>query len=83
MHIFALSDFWQGFLLLLIWIPLIFLWAAALVDIIRRNDLSGWGIFGWLLLIFILQSHIQPMSEIPWASERCLICWDQSVILQV
>jgi Phospholipase_D-nuclease N-terminal len=26
------------------------LWTAALVDFIRRNGLSGWATFGWMLL---------------------------------
>ena len=47
-------SFWEGFFLLLIWIPIIFLWGFALVDLFRRDDLSGWAIAGWLLLIIIL-----------------------------
>ncbi len=47
-------GFWEGFFLMLIWIPLIFLWAFALVDLFRRDDLSGWGMAGWLIVIIIL-----------------------------
>jgi uncharacterized membrane protein len=47
-------GFWEGFFLMLIWIPLIFLWAFALVDLFQRNDLSGWAVAGWLILIILL-----------------------------
>lgn len=47
-------SFWEGFFLLLIWIPIIFMWGFALVDLFRRDDLSGWAIAGWLLLIIVL-----------------------------
>jgi len=47
-------SFWEGFFLILIWVPIIFLWGFALVDLFRRDDLSGWAVAGWLLLIIIL-----------------------------
>ncbi len=47
-------TFWDVFFLLLISFPIILLWTTAVIDIIRRNDLSGWAIFGWMLLIFVL-----------------------------
>jgi uncharacterized membrane protein len=47
-------SFWEGFFLLLIWIPVAFMWGFALVDLFRRDDLSGWAIAGWLLVIIIL-----------------------------
>ena len=47
-------TFWDVFFLLLIWFPIFLLWTSALFDILRRNDLSGWAIFGWMLLIFVL-----------------------------
>jgi type VI protein secretion system component VasK len=47
-------GFWEGFFLLLIWIPLIFLWAFALVDLFQREDLSGWAVAAWLILIILL-----------------------------
>jgi uncharacterized membrane protein len=46
--------FWDVFFLLLIWLPVMLLWTAAIVDILRRNELSGWAAFGWMLLIVIL-----------------------------
>src|SRR5262245_5120781 len=33
---------------------LIWMFIAVFADIFRRNDLSGWGKAGWILLIFIL-----------------------------
>ena len=47
-------GFWDGFLLLLIWIPLIICWAFALIDLFRRDDLSGWMIAFWLVFIIFL-----------------------------
>jgi hypothetical protein len=37
------------FIFLLIW-----MFIAVFADIFRRNDLSGWGKAGWILLIFII-----------------------------
>ena len=36
------------------WFMLIWMFIAVFADIFRRNDLSGWGKAGWILLIFIL-----------------------------
>jgi len=36
------------------WFMLIWMFIGVFADIFRRNDLSGWGKAGWLLLIFIL-----------------------------
>jgi hypothetical protein len=47
-------SFMDGFFLLLIWIPLIVIWAFALMDLFRRDDLSGGMIAFWLILIIIL-----------------------------
>jgi hypothetical protein len=38
-----LADFWESFFLLLIFLPLALVWAFALVDIFRRDDIGG----GW------------------------------------
>ena len=38
-----LADFWESFFLLLIFLPLVLVWAFALVDIFRRDDIGG----GW------------------------------------
>ncbi|MBK5094005.1 MAG: SHOCT domain-containing protein [Actinobacteria bacterium] len=47
-------SFWDGFLLMLIWIPLIMCWAFALIDLFRRDDLSGWAKALWIIAIIIL-----------------------------
>lgn len=37
------NTFWENFFLLLIFLPLVMIWAFALVDIFRRDDIGG----GW------------------------------------
>jgi hypothetical protein len=36
------------------WFMLIWMFIAVFADIFRRNDLTGWGKAGWILLIFIV-----------------------------
>jgi len=50
----AMNNFWTGFLLFLIWLPIILCWAFALIDLFQRDDLSGWAIAGWLVLIIFI-----------------------------
>ena len=53
--VFALSTFWQAFTILIVWIPLIFLWVFALVELLRnRDELEGWQVVLWLLAIVFL-----------------------------
>ena len=52
--VLALTSFWQWFFLFLIWVPLIMLWAAALIDIFGRHDMSGGAKVLWILVIFLL-----------------------------
>lgn len=53
--IFALSTFWQVFVILIVWIPLILLWVFALVELFRNRDaLEGWQVALWLLGIVFL-----------------------------
>jgi hypothetical protein len=47
-------DFWDVFWLLLIFIPLVMLWAYALIDVFWRHDLSGGMKALWVLGIFVL-----------------------------
>lgn len=56
MHtVVALSAFWQTFLMLLIWIPLILMWVFALIELFRnRNQHPGWQIALWLLFIVFI-----------------------------
>jgi hypothetical protein len=47
-------DFWDAFFLLLIYIPLLLIWAFALFDIFRRSDLSGWKKALWVAVIVLI-----------------------------
>jgi Phospholipase_D-nuclease N-terminal/Short C-terminal domain len=69
-------DFWEFFLLMLIWIPLVMLWIFALVDLARRVDISGlakglWAVaivllplFG-MVIYFIARPHDAEMAPDP------------------
>jgi len=51
----ALSAFWQTFLMLLIWIPLILMWVFALIELFKnRNRHAGWQVALWLLFIVLI-----------------------------
>jgi hypothetical protein len=39
---------------LFFWVMAIWIFIALFADIFRRNDISGWGKGGWLLLIFVV-----------------------------
>jgi hypothetical protein len=47
-------DFWDLFWLMLIYIPLVMVWATALVDIFRRDDIGGVRKAMWTVAIFVL-----------------------------
>ena len=47
-------DFWDVFWILLIFIPLLLVWAFALVDIFKRDDLAGWQVALWVLCVIFL-----------------------------
>jgi hypothetical protein len=47
-------DFWQSFLLLLIYIPLLLVWGTSIVDIFRRDDMGGVGKAAWLVVVILL-----------------------------
>ena len=47
-------GFWQGFFLLLIFIPVAMCWVFALMDLFRRDDLSGWMVAFWIFFLLIL-----------------------------
>ncbi len=46
-------SWWQGFLLVALAIPLIVLWVAIVIDLFRRQDLSGLKIATWVVLLLI------------------------------
>lgn len=49
----AMDNFWAGFFLLLIWIPLVMLWVFAFMDLFRR-DMSGWLVALWIFGLIVL-----------------------------
>jgi predicted membrane channel-forming protein YqfA (hemolysin III family) len=46
-------DFWEFFLLLVVFIPLAIIWVAAVFDLFKRHDLSGVAKALWLLAIVL------------------------------
>jgi Phospholipase_D-nuclease N-terminal/Short C-terminal domain len=52
--VLAEIDFWDLFWLLFIWLPIVFLWAFALVDIFRREDISGGLKVIWVAVVVLL-----------------------------
>jgi Phospholipase_D-nuclease N-terminal/Short C-terminal domain len=68
----VLADFWESFFLFLIFLPLALLWAFALVDIFRRDDIGG----GWkavwvacVILVPFLGTLIYLITRPPGATE--------------
>lgn len=49
-----MDSVWDVLLILVIWIPLIMIWAFALYDIFRRDDLNGWLKALWVIVIIFL-----------------------------
>lgn len=47
-------TFWQLFVLLLIYVPLLLIWGTALFDVFRRDDLSGAATALWMVVIVLL-----------------------------
>ena len=47
-------EFWQWLVVFFIYIPLIFIWAFAVIDIFQRVDLSGWAKALWVIFVLIL-----------------------------
>lgn len=48
------TTFWETFFLFLIFLPLIMVWAFALVDIFRRDDMGGGHKALWVAVVIIL-----------------------------
>jgi hypothetical protein len=47
-------DFWEVFWLLIIFIPLLLIWGFAIVDIFRRDDMSGWLKALWIIIVVLM-----------------------------
>jgi Phospholipase_D-nuclease N-terminal len=50
----VLASFWDTFFLLLIFLPLVLLWAFALVDIFRRDDINGPWKATWIACVILV-----------------------------
>jgi Phospholipase_D-nuclease N-terminal/Short C-terminal domain len=50
----SFGDVLWSMLVFFFWFMAIWVFIAVFADIFRRNDLSGWGKAGWILLIFIV-----------------------------
>jgi len=71
------STFWDAFFLMLIWIPLLLIWSFALVDIFRREDISGVWKAIWVVcvialpffgtLIYLISRPSRPTGDEPVA----------------
>jgi hypothetical protein len=48
------TTFWESFFLFLIFLPLAMVWAFALMDIFRRDDLNGWSKALWVTCVILL-----------------------------
>ena len=48
------ADFWDSFFLFLIFVPLAMIWAFALLDIFRRDDIGGVSKALWVATVIIL-----------------------------
>jgi hypothetical protein len=48
------TTFWETFFLILIFLPLALVWAGALFDVFRRDDLRGVSKALWVAAIFLL-----------------------------
>ena len=50
----SFGDVLWGMLVFFFWFMAIWIFITVFADIFRRNDLSGWGKAGWVLLIFVV-----------------------------
>jgi len=48
------TTFWESFFLFMLFLPLAMTWAMALMDIFRRDDLSGWSKALWVVCVIVV-----------------------------
>ena len=48
------TTFWETFFLFLLFLPLAMVWAFALIDIFRRDDIGGGSKALWVLCVIVL-----------------------------
>ena len=51
---YGLGEVLWTMLAFFFWFMIIWIFIAVFADIFRRDDISGWGKAGWILLIFVL-----------------------------
>jgi hypothetical protein len=47
-------SFWEAFVLLMIYVPLLLIWGASMLDIFRRDDIGGVSKALWLVTVVVL-----------------------------
>jgi hypothetical protein len=47
-------TFWEAFVLLLVYVPLMLIWATSILDIFRRDDIGGVRKALWLVAVILL-----------------------------
>jgi hypothetical protein len=47
-------SFWEAFVLLLVYVPLMLIWGTSIIDIFRRDDIGGVSKALWLLTVVVL-----------------------------
>jgi hypothetical protein len=47
----AIENFWAGFLLLIIYLPIILMWGFTLWDLFHRRYMAWWKLVLWLFFI--------------------------------
>ena len=77
-------DFWEFFLLLVVFIPLAIIWIASVFDLFRRHDLSGLAKAGWLVLVIVLPLlgvviYLIARPKAPAGTHETKVPYDQSV----
>jgi len=48
------TTFWESFLLFMLFLPLALVWATALADIVRRDDMSGGSKALWVVCVILV-----------------------------
>jgi len=48
------TTFWESFFLFMLFLPLALVWAMALADIVRRDDMSGWPKALWVVCVILV-----------------------------
>jgi hypothetical protein len=48
------TTFWESFFLFLLFLPLAMMWAFALLDIFRREDIGGWSKALWVTCVILV-----------------------------